>query len=42
VLIFDLSGSAATTRILTLIVLGVSLYAGGWLYQRLVATTADS
>jgi hypothetical protein len=42
VLIFDLSGSAATTRILTLIVLGVSLYAGGWLYQRLVATTAES
>lgn len=41
VLLFDLSGSAALTRILTLIVLGVSLYAGGWLYQRLATTTAD-
>lgn len=39
VLMFDLSGSAALTRVTTLIVLGISLYAGGWLYQKLVSTT---
>lgn len=35
VLIFDLAGSPAPVRIGTLIVLGITLYIGGWLYQKL-------
>ncbi len=35
VLLFDLSDSAPMVRVLTLVVLAVSLYAGGWLYQRM-------
>ena len=35
VLLYDLSGSAPLIRIGILAVLGVSLYAGGWLYQKL-------
>lgn len=39
VLLFDLSGTAPLIRIGVLIVLGVSLYAGGWLYQGLQRRT---
>lgn len=35
VLFHDLSGRATLLRVLTLVVLAVSLYAGGWLYQRM-------
>jgi len=35
VLVYDLAGSPAPVRIGTLVVLGVSLYLGGWLYQKL-------
>jgi uncharacterized membrane protein len=41
VLLFDLSGSSALARIVVLLVLGISLYAGGWLYQRLVQATRE-
>ncbi|MEQ9407199.1 MAG: DUF2339 domain-containing protein [Fuerstiella sp.] len=40
VLLFDLSGAASLIRIGTLLVLGCSLYIGGWLYQNLVRRTA--
>ena len=36
VLLFDLSGSNSMTRVLVLLVISASLYAGGWLYQSLV------
>ena len=36
VLIFDLADSGSTVRIVSLVILGASLYAGGWLYQNLV------
>lgn len=36
VLLYDLSDSNSMVRVSTLIVLSVSLYAGGWLYQSLV------
>ncbi|MGE3772770.1 MAG: DUF2339 domain-containing protein, partial [Gammaproteobacteria bacterium] len=39
VLLFDLSGTASLIRIGVLVVLGVSLYAGGWLYQGLQRRT---
>ena len=39
VLLFDLSGSAPVIRIGVLVVLGISLYAGGWLYQGLQRRT---
>ena len=35
VLLFDLSGAAPMVRVLILVVLAVSLYAGGWLYQQM-------
>lgn len=35
VLFYDLSGRATLLRVFTLVVLAVSLYAGGWLYQRM-------
>ncbi|HTO06597.1 MAG TPA: DUF2339 domain-containing protein [Myxococcota bacterium] len=35
VLFYDLSGRATLLRVLTLVILAVSLYAGGWLYQRM-------
>lgn len=35
VLVYDLAGSPAPVRIGTLVVLGVTLYVGGWLYQKL-------
>jgi len=35
VLVYDLAGSSAPVRIGTLVVLGVTLYIGGWLYQKL-------
>jgi uncharacterized membrane protein len=37
VLLYDLAGSPAPVRIGTLVVLGVTLYIGGWLYQKLSA-----
>ncbi len=37
VMLHDLSGSATLVRVFTLVVLAVSLYAGGWLYQKLSA-----
>jgi uncharacterized membrane protein len=42
VLLFDLSGSPALARIVVLLVLGISLYTGGWLYQRLVQATRET
>lgn len=39
VLIYDLAGSPAPIRIGTLLVLGVTLYLGGWLYQKLSTDT---
>lgn len=41
VLLRDLSTSGSLARVLTLIVLAVSLYAGGWLYQSLVRKTEN-
>ena len=41
VLIYDLAGSPAPVRIGTLVVLGVTLYIGGWLYQKLSADEGD-
>ena len=35
VLIYDLAGAAPLVRIGSLVVLGVSLYAGGWLYRKI-------
>lgn len=39
VLLYDLADSGSMIRIVTLMVLGASLYAGGWLYQSLVRST---
>ncbi|MCB1740424.1 MAG: DUF2339 domain-containing protein [Gammaproteobacteria bacterium] len=39
VLLYDLAGSAPLVRIACLVVLGVTLYLGGWLYQRLPSRT---
>ncbi len=35
VLVFDLHGANSLLRVLSLLVVGISLYAGGWLYQRM-------
>lgn len=35
VLVLDLQGANSLLRVLSLVVVGVSLYAGGWLYQRM-------
>jgi hypothetical protein len=40
VLLYDLSGAAPIARIVSLVVLGVAFYAGGWLYQRIDAPKA--
>ncbi|MFP5440405.1 MAG: DUF2339 domain-containing protein [Gammaproteobacteria bacterium] len=37
-LLFDLQGSDSLLRVFTLLVVGASLYAGGWLYQRVFST----
>lgn len=42
VLIYDLHQAAPLIRIGILLVLGLSLYAGGWLYQRLLASRAEA
>lgn len=41
VLMYDLSGSPSIARVITLVVVGASLYAGGWPYQSLVKTDED-
>ena len=40
VLLYDLSGASTIARIIGLVVLGVTFYAGGMLYQRLLAKKA--
>jgi uncharacterized membrane protein len=40
VLLYDLGGASPLTRIISLVVLGVTFYLGGLLYQRLVAASA--
>lgn len=40
VVLYDLSGSAPMIRIGVLLILAVSLYVGGWLYQHLTRATA--
>jgi uncharacterized membrane protein len=35
VLLYDLTGSPSLIRVITLVVVGASLYAGGWLYQQI-------
>ena len=35
VLLYDLTGTPSLVRVLTLVVLGATLYAGGWMYQRI-------
>jgi|CXWL01.1.fsa_nt_gi uncharacterized membrane protein len=42
VLLFDLSGSNSLVRVLVLLVISGSLYAGGWLYQSLVSRSPDN
>jgi uncharacterized membrane protein len=41
VLIYDLAGSAPLVRIGSLVVLGASLYLGGWLYRRIPAESCN-
>jgi len=41
VLIYDLAGSAPLVRIASLVVLGASLYLGGWLYRKIPAETGN-
>lgn len=41
VLLFDLDGRSALTRVLVLVVLSVSLYLGGWLYQKVSHADRD-
>jgi uncharacterized membrane protein len=41
VLIYDLHQSAPLIRIGILLVLGLSLYAGGWMYQRMLVSRAE-
>jgi uncharacterized membrane protein len=36
VLLYDLGGASPLTRIISLVVLGVTFYAGGLLYQRML------
>jgi uncharacterized membrane protein len=40
VLIYDLAGAAPLVRIGSLLVLGISLYVGGWLYRKIPADDA--
>ncbi|MEO0409164.1 MAG: DUF2339 domain-containing protein [Cyanobacteria bacterium P01_A01_bin.135] len=39
VLLYDLDGSSSLMRVGTLLILGISLYIGGWLYQRVVVSS---
>jgi uncharacterized membrane protein len=41
VLLFDLSDATPLVRIACLLVLGVTLYAGGWLYKRVDAMEGE-
>src|SRR5208282_5665814 len=41
VLLHDLAASGSLVRVVTLIVLAVSLYVGGWLYQSLVRRISE-
>jgi uncharacterized membrane protein len=40
VLLFDLSTAAPLVRIGSLVILGVTLYAGGWMYRKMDALKA--
>jgi uncharacterized membrane protein len=42
VLLFDLSNTPSLVRVLTLVVVGATLYAGGWIYQRIAGGTSDT
>ena len=42
VLLYDLHQSAPLVRIGILLVLGLTLYAGGWLYQRVLSFREES
>jgi len=42
VLLYDLGGASPLTRIISLVVLGVTFYAGGLLYQRMLAVGQDA
>lgn len=42
VLLYDLGGASPLTRIVSLVVLGVTFYAGGLLYQRMLAVGQDA
>jgi uncharacterized membrane protein len=42
VLLYDLHTAAPLVRIGILLVLGLSLYAGGWLYQRMLISETSS
>jgi len=39
---YDLGGASPLTRIVSLVVLGVTFYAGGLLYQRMLAVGQDA
>lgn len=41
VLLYDLGGASPLTRIISLVVLGITFYAGGLLYQRMLAANKD-
>jgi uncharacterized membrane protein len=41
VLLYDLGGASPTTRIISLVVLGVTFYLGGLLYQRVMAASRE-
>ena len=41
VLMFDLADSGSMVRVVSLLILGASLYAGGWLYQNLVGGVTE-
>ena len=41
VLLYDLGGATPTTRIISLVVLGVTFYLGGLLYQRVMAASRE-
>ena len=42
VLLYDLTGSPSLIRVITLVVVGASLYAGGWLYQQIAQVAKET